>query len=289
MKTAIGAVRQAFLANHRGELAAPPRHSVSFGGRGALVFTIGGDAHAAGFRVYDTFPKEVPDTQMVAVWDVDLGSLTGVVLGRTLGDMRTGAIGGLAIDLMARADAHLCAIIGSGRQARTQLMAAAEVRDLHRVQVFSRDGSRCEASAREMGSLLGLPVEAVGGAQEAVEGADLVICATGAGSPVLEASWLSPGTHVTTVGPKFKGRHETSVETAARADLIVTDAPAQIRAYPSPFFLAETPHMARVGDLADLVAQPPEREAEAIGLFCSTGLAGTEVFVARALVDKMRG
>ena len=142
MASAIEAVTRAFEARASGALIAPPRHSVTFPDLGALTFTIGGvagDAALAGFRVYDTFDTHgAPHTQIVAVWNARDGSLQGVILGERLGDLRIGAIGGLAIRHMARADSKILGMIGSGAQARTQVAAAATVR-LHKVRVYSRD------------------------------------------------------------------------------------------------------------------------------------------------------
>src|SRR5687768_8775806 len=295
MASAIEAVSRAFEARASGTLIAPPRHSVTFPDLGALTFTIGGvmagDAALAGFRVYDTFDTHgAPHTQIVAVWNARDGTLLGVILGERLGDLRTGAIGGLAIQHMARADSEILGMIGSGAQARTQVAAAATVRRLRKVRVHSRDAGNRRAFAEEMGRRLNLDVTPAASAKEAVVGADIVICATSSDVPVMEAAWLAPGAHVTTLGPKTRDRHELDIDIAARAELIATDSPAQTQAYGAPFFLEGSAALARMIDLADLVsgktvARPA---ADAITLFCSTGLAGTEVLVGDALLKEWR-
>ena len=97
MAVAIEALEAAFLARAGDRLISPPRHHVSFGDRGDLVFTIGGilgEAPLAGFRVYETFGG-AEHCQIVAVWSVDDARLKGIVLGERLGSLRTGAIGGV--------------------------------------------------------------------------------------------------------------------------------------------------------------------------------------------------
>lgn len=290
MAAAIEAVAQAFDARISGALVAPPRHAVEFPCYGDLVFTIGGvagDAALAGFRVYDTFKTgDGGHTQIVAIWNARNGSLQGLILGERLGDLRTGAIGGLAIRHMARADAETVAIIGSGAQARTQIAAAAAVRGLRTVKVYSRSDANRRAFAHEMSRQLDLDITAVATARAAVEGADIVICATTSDVPVIDAAWLRPGTHVSMLGRKTRDRHELGLDVAARAAVIATDSPAQTRAYGAPFFLEGSPHLARMVDLADLVAgKVVARPApDAITLFCSTGLAGTEVLVGAAIL-----
>jgi ornithine cyclodeaminase len=291
MGAAIEAVGRAFEARAAGTLVAPARHGVAFPGLGDLIFTIGGvtgSTALAGFRVYDTFDTgDAPHTQIVAVWDAKGGALQGIILGERLGDLRTGAIGGVAIRHMARSDAESVGIIGSGAQARTQIAAAAAVRCLRTVRVYSRNAENRRAFATEMGKKLDLDISPVGAAREAVVGADIVICATSSDTPVMEAGWLAPGAHVNMLGRKTRDRHELGLDVAERAAVIATDSPAQTRAYDAPFFLEGTPALARMVDLADLVAgrATGRPSPDAVTLFCSVGLAGTEVLVGAAVLE----
>lgn len=287
MSAALQAVETALRAKRRGQLVGPPRQHVRIGDMGELVFTVGGQigtAPIAGFRVYDTFAGSRQE-QVVAVWSADRGALRGLVVGERLGAIRTGAIGGLAIRLMSRPDATTLALIGTGGQARSQLEAAALVRPLNKVRVYGRDAARRNAFACEMRTRLGLDVSAVADAEAAVREADIVVCATSSTLPVIQAAWLKPGAHVTTVGPKLARGHEVGIDVAAVASLIATDSPDQARSYRSPFFLEGTEAMARMRDLSELVEAPPERAPDGISLFCSTGLAGTEVVVAARALD----
>jgi ornithine cyclodeaminase len=208
----------------------------------------------------------------------------GIVVGDLLGAVRTGAIGGAAIKAMARADARVLALIGSGFQARTQAWAAAAVRPIAEIRVYSRSDDNRRKFAADIGAQLGVKVIACDAAERAVAGADIVICATSSNTPVIDAAWLAPGAHVTTIGPKIKGRHELGLDVADRAGLIATDSPAQIAAL--DFFLDGTDHGRRMVDLADIVTgrHPGRTSDDMITLFCSAGLAGTEVLVADALL-----
>ncbi|MBB3137751.1 ornithine cyclodeaminase [Rhizobium pisi] len=289
MAVAIDALEAAFLARAGDRLISPPRHHVSFGDRGDLVFTIGGilgEAPLAGFRVYETFGG-AEHCQIVAVWSVDDARLKGIVLGERLGSLRTGAIGGVAIRHLSAPDARSVGILGSGAQARTQLAAAAAVRKLERARVFSPDEKRRAAFADEMERALGLEVVPVGSAREAVDDADIVIAATASRAPVIHAADLKPGVHINTVGPKTCDGHELGLDIADAADVIATDSPEQTRAYASPFFLAGSGHEHRMADLADIMAGRAggRGSPEDTTLFCSVGLAGTEVVVASAILD----
>ncbi len=289
MARAIDVMELAFRARLDNKIVSPPRHHVSFGKHGDLIFTVGGilgEAPLAGFRVYDTFQNS-KQSQIVAVWSTKEGRLKGLVLGERLGAIRTGAIGGVAIRHLSSQNAKSVAVIGSGVQARTQLAAAAAVRAISTVRVHSRDVVNRNAFAEEMQRDLSVEVTPVDSVAKATMDADIVICATSSRIPILHTADLTPGTHVNTVGPKLVGGHEIGLDVADTAKIIATDAPEQTRAYVSPFFLAGTRHENRMVDLAELVSTPGKTRSspEDITLFCSVGLAGTEVLLASALLD----
>ena len=207
MPIAIEAVEAAMRKKALGELVAPPRHHVAFPGKGDLVFTVGGlvgDDAIAGFRVYDTFAGN-EHSQIVAVWSADTARLEGLVLGEKLGAIRTGAIGGVAIRHLSSEDARTVGIIGSGLQARTQLAAAAAVRRLSHVRVFSRDKANRHAFATEMQRQLDIDIQPVETVEDAVADADIVICATSSKTPVIHARSLKPGVLLVATGPARNG------------------------------------------------------------------------------------
>jgi alanine dehydrogenase len=114
--------------------------------------------------------------------------------------MRVGGGAGLGAKYLARDDAHVVGMIGSGGMARTYLEAFACVRDIHMVRVYSPTKAHREAYAAEMSAKLDIAIEPVGSAEEAVRGADIVSCCTDSNLPVIEADWLEPGMHVTNLG-----------------------------------------------------------------------------------------
>jgi ornithine cyclodeaminase len=289
MRGAINALETAFRAKAAGELVSPPRHHVSFPKRGDVVFTVGGidgERPLAGFRAYETFAGG-QHSQVVAVWRADTAELQGIILGERLGQIRTGAIGGVAIRHLSAPTARTVGIVGSGAQARTQLIAAAAVRNISSARVFSRNSRNCAAFAEEMQLQLGIAVEPVTSAAKAVADADIVLCATSSDMPVIEASELRAGVHINTIGPKTLKGHELGLDVADMASIIATDSPEQTRAYASPFFLSGTMHEERMLDLAAIIAGHASGRTSPldITLFCSVGLAGTEVIVAAAIFD----
>jgi len=291
MASAIRAIRTALQEKADGTLLSPPRFSVP-GGRNSLVFTVGGTTGARkvlGFRVYGTFAEDSPDhVQLVAVYDGATGALRGIVLGNRIGPLRTGAIGGVAMDSLARKDARRLAVLGAGTQARTQLEAAVCVRRFDTIRAFSPDRGHREAFAREMSRVTGIAVEAVGRPREAVDEADVVLCATTSSSPVFEADWLKPGAHVTTLSGGLRGASDIDPRVVERSAVIVTDSRAQLESFAEPSLVVGTPHAAKLEELADVVTgRARGRVSEKdLTLFLSVGLAGTEVIVADAALGE---
>lgn len=279
MASLINICDAAVVAAANREMTAPARHAVDFGA-GQLVFTAGGNEQAVGFRAYDTFPNSKQE-QVVAVWHPNSGLLAGVVVGELLGAMRTGALGGVGINRLAAPDATTCAVIGTGLQARTQLMACAAVRNLSHVRVFSRDERNRQVFADEMSIRIGLEVEPVASAAQAVAGAEIVLLATSAGTPVVSLNDLAADVHVSTVGPKFKGYCELGEDVVVSAHLVATDSPQQIESQGERHFLYGSDVRERVAHLGTIDARP---DGVRRTVFLSAGLAGTEVLIADALL-----
>jgi ornithine cyclodeaminase/alanine dehydrogenase-like protein (mu-crystallin family) len=294
MKEIVQKIEDAFRAKSEGRLISPARVNVELGG-GSLVFTIGAETRkerVAGFRVYNTFGGTTAHhDHIVAVFDHETGALKGIVVGVLIGALRTGAIGGAAVNALARADAKSLGILGTGLQARTQVEAAFAVRAIQTAKVFSPTREHREGFAKEMGAKLGVKFKAAETAEEVVRESDILIMATTSPKPVLNAAWVGPGTHVTTIGPKFKDECEVPMELPARSATIVTDSLAQADNYTHPFFLSGTEYRERMIELHEIIAgkKPGRSKAEEITLFCSVGLAGTEVIVGNAFFQKMEG
>lgn len=284
MSAAVDRIESARREHAEGTMVAPPRFRVDVD-KGALIFTAGAVTHddkAVGFRVYDRFQESHASHGQVVVFDSDTGDFKGVIVGGHLGAMRTGAIGGVAIKHMARPDASRAAILGSGRPARTHLEAAAVVRHFASVKVYSPNATHREAFAREMRETLDLHVDPVVSAHEAVAAADVVMCVTTSPTPVFDPRWLTPGAHVNTAGPRAPGASAWDASIAGSVRVVATDSRRQLRSAAQPYVLAETPWMEAMVELGDMVVgqQPGRHSPDDMTLFCTAGLAGTEVAVA---------
>lgn len=281
MADAVETIEGAFREQAAGTLVAPPRFRVGTDA-GGMVFTAGvaADRGVMGFRVYDTFPEVTADhTQLTAVFSAETGALRGLHAGHAIGGFRTGAIGGVAVDHLARADAATLGVLGSGPQARMQATAIDAVRDLSTVQVYSPTEDHREAYADDVGDRVDATVTARDDPEPVVREADVLVVATDSEEPVFERDWVQPGTHVSTLGPKTAAAHEVPLELLGDADVVATDSLSQV-ADTGAFYLKGVDREGMV-ELGDVVAgDVPTRDDDAITVFCSVGLAGTEVVLA---------
>src|SRR6266581_5106044 len=153
---------------------------------------------------------------LVLLFSVENGEPLAILPDGVMQRMRVGAANGLGIKHLARKNANSVGILGSGWQAGSQLMAACAVRDIETIRCFSPNPQSREGFATAMSAVLGVDIIPVGLAEEAIEGADIVMCATNSIDNVFFERWIEPGMH-------FSSIKITEIELAAirRADRLV--------------------------------------------------------------------
>jgi alanine dehydrogenase len=247
---------------------------------------MGGYTYAAGFGNRDAH-------FVLPLFDVESGDPLAVLDGAGMNPYKTGAAGAVGVDALAREDASQVGIIGSGTQARGQLLATATVRDLDHVSVYSPTREHREAFAEEMGGRLDVAVEAVSSSKVAVSGSDIVITATNASEPVFDGEHLNEGTHVTAMGQYNPTKREIDDRTVARATYVVDlygrldqDAGAYILARESGAVGEDHVH----AELGEVVAgeKSGRQSPEEITVFDSGGTGIETVAAAKLLYDRAR-
>ncbi|MFC7177537.1 ornithine cyclodeaminase family protein [Halosegnis marinus] len=174
---------------------------------------MGGYTYAAGFGAADAH-------FFLPLFDAHSGEPLALLDGAAMNPYKTGAAGGVAADALARPDASVVAVIGSGAQAKGQVRALAAVRDLATVNVYSPTKESRESFAASMNEELDAAVGAVSSSDAAVEGADVVVTATNAAEPVFDGDVLEPGTHVTAMGQYDPSKRELDTGTVANAKYV---------------------------------------------------------------------
>jgi len=206
---------------------------------------------------------------LIALFRPETGEPLVIMDGRLITEMRTAAVSAVATQALARPEARVLAILGSGVQARSHLEALRLVRALDEVRVWSPRSAG--AFAERHG------VRATRSAEEAVRGADVVVVATSSRTPVLQGAWLSPGAHVNAVGAVRPDWRELDDDTVSRARLYVDSRDAATREA-GDVIAAGAPH----AELGEVVAgaRPGRQSADEITLFKSVGVAVADVAAA---------
>jgi ornithine cyclodeaminase len=169
---------------------------------------------------------------VIAVFDPETGQPTALLDGTEITAARTAAGSALSVRLLAREDASVLAVLGTGVQARAHAHAVIRVRPIVEVRIAGRDPEKAEALADELGPELGVAVRGVASYQAALEGADVVCATTHAVDPVVRRDWLAPGTHVASVSYNPAGR-EVDDQTVLDALVCVESRAAALAPIPA--------------------------------------------------------
>jgi alanine dehydrogenase len=161
----------------------------------------------------------VPTHQaVIAVFDATAGTPVALLDGNVITAVRTGACSALSVRLLARPDASVLAILGTGVQARSHARAVRRVAPIQEIRIAGRHRPRAETLATDLQKELDVEVRAADSYHQAVAGADIVCATTHPTDPVVRREWLHPGAHVTSVGWSPSGRE---VDDATLADALV--------------------------------------------------------------------
>ena len=235
--------------------------------------------------------KGLPTVQAVIAWiDGATGSPVAVLEGGIVTAARTGAGSAAATRLLSRPESSVLGMIGAGGQAEWQVRAICAVRPIDEVRVWSPSARRTEFAAR-IDALVPAHVRAAGSPAEAVRGADIVTCATTSETPVFEASWIDPGTHVNGVGAFRPGMVELPPELFARAHTVAVDSREAALAEAGDVLAAlQDGHLSpdRLIEIGS-IWRDADRNPDAITVFKSVGLAAQDAAAVELIVERWEG
>ncbi len=284
MPAAVAVVRAAFVAQAKGEAVNIPRTRLAFGSRRLNVMAGGsGGGERYALKCYGSASYHT------LLYSAEQG-LIAIMEANVLGQIRTGAASAVASEVMARRNSGRVALIGAGRQARTQILALHAVGLVKEVAVFARNRDRCAAFSARVAAELALPVRAAATGQEAVRDAEIVVTATNSATPVVMSEWLAPGTHLNAMGANAANRRELDPQIVMRAGTIATDDVEQAKTEAAEFIdLATSGQLdwGRVVPLHQIAgARDFRREPDAITLFKSLGVGLEDLAIASLLYDR---
>jgi ornithine cyclodeaminase len=286
------AVAEALADLSSGRASMPSRIAALVPEREALLGAMPAYLPSAGaltVKLVTLFPRNTdrPTHQAaILVFDAETGTPLALMDGTHVTATRTAAASAVATSYLARPDARVLALLGTGVQARTHARALQRVRRIDEIRVAGRSRERAAALAAELGAI----ARVAGSYEEALAGADVVAATTHATEPVVRREWLEPGTHVNSVGLNPAGRE---VDEATVADAILVVESRESALAPPP---AGAPELAGIdparvhAELGELVAgtRPGRVSAEEITLYKSVGVAVEDAAAAALVLSRAR-
>ena len=284
----IQMVEKAYEEKGCGRVYAFPRHQLRSGMTHTFFNILPGlmpGLQIVGLNAYTGGNKGLSLPQKVdLLFSTKDGRLLSVLESDWLSWMRTGASSGVATSYLARPNAHCAGIFGTGKQARSQLMALAAVRPIETALVYSRTPERRESFAQEMTRRLEIDVQAVDMPEAILERSDVISTATTARSPVFDGRQVRSGTHINAIGQHYPDRREVDSHLVRRSKVVVDDR--QRALHEDGELLTAMAEGAIEADhvyatLGEVVAgKKPGRVEDEITLFTSGGIASEVLAVA---------
>jgi alanine dehydrogenase len=252
----------------------------------AMLHVMSGAAKTLGILGYKAYTTTRKGAHFhVALYDGKSGALLALIQADYLGQMRTGAASGVATQYMARHDAQEVGLFGTGKQARTQLLAVCKVRNIRHVHVYSPNDEHRRQFAHEMRALCQCDIDPVPRPELAAQDKDIVITATSSREPVLSGNWIAEGTHLNVIGSNFLGKAEVDAVAVRRCESIIVDSKDQARLEAGDFAQAleeGSIHWADVHELGQVIVGRFTGRAhpQDVTLFKSLGIALEDIAVA---------
>jgi len=248
-------------------------------------------ANVFGYKAYTSSREGV--RFLVYAFNAENGRLEGIVEANYLGMMRTGAAGGVAAKWLARPDAKVAGIFGSGWQAEGQLEALSHVRTLERTKVFSRNAEKVAKFCERMAKKLSIDVVPARSPEDCVKASDIVVTITTSATPVFDGEWIAPGTHVNAAGSNSLLRREIDEATVLKANPVVVDSrPSAMKEAGDllPALEKGRLHVGMLTELGEVIAgtRPGRTNPEQVTLFESQGMAMQDLIIAAELVRLAR-
>ncbi|WP_394194465.1 ornithine cyclodeaminase family protein [Microbacterium foliorum] len=231
---------------------------------------------------------------LISLFDKETADLVALVDGNRVTGLRTAATTAVGIETIAPRRPLSVGVIGSGFEARSHLAALALVADIATVRVFSPTPANREAFADHFSRELSAPVTAVDSAEDAVQGADLILCAARSRdeNPTLEADWVGDDATVVSIGSTTPAQRELPDALIARAALVVADTVEEVLHGSGDMIAARAAGVdveTLTASLNSVVlgARHVDRD-HGIRIYKSTGAGLQDIVVAEALVDLAR-
>ncbi len=301
MSMAIQAVREAYIAFTKGRVKMPPVMHLDlsqFHGeidiKSGYVEDLGliGTKIASGF--YDNYKLGLPPgVAIIVLMDLKTSIPLAIMDGTYVTAYRTGAAGAVAANVLAKKDSETVGVIGTGTQARMQVIALMEIFPLKKIKVWGRNKASRNIYSKEMSEKLGVTIQGVDNIKQAVDGVDIIVTVTPSKKSLVNEEWIDEGVHINAIGADAPGKQEIDPKIIKKANKIVVDSFSQCRVIGeiqhalSEGLIKEDDIYAEIGEI--LIGEKKGRESEKeITLFDSTGLAAQDIAAANIVYKQAK-
>lgn len=233
IKDVINSCKDALSIYSNNEAINPLRSSIKVDKKNAVALFMPSYVEkldSIGLKIVSVFPnnkelnKEVVPSKMLLM-DGKTGEVIALMDGTYLTKLRTGALSGLAIDLLSNKDSKIATLIGTGSQAKKQLEAMLAVRDLKEIRVCSRNYSNAVSFCEDMKKKLDLhniliPVRNI---NEALKESDIINCITSSKKPLFDFKYVKKGAHINSMGSYLPNMREVSSDLILNSSLVYVD------------------------------------------------------------------
>ncbi|MBT6546220.1 MAG: ornithine cyclodeaminase family protein [Rhodobacteraceae bacterium] len=243
------------------------------------------DKNLAGLKVGSYFPTNdaaglARHGSIILLYDQSRGRISYIVEAGLLNAYRTAASDAVATDTLARKDASVMALFGTGHQAEYEAAAIAGIRNLSKILVVGRTPEKTEAFVNHLREQ-GLPAERMD-AESACRAADIIVTATTATEPLFDAEWVQPGTHVSSMGSDAPGKQELPPELFQKAKLFC-DLASQSRVAGDFQHAEQDAILTPIGRV--LMGETNGQTADdQITVFDSSGISLQDLYMAEAII-----
>ena len=295
MKEAMSAVEKAFGLYEKGKIQMPAKNYLYFE-KGDLrcmpaylpYLKIGGVKNVTVHPGNKQFPTVMATIILI---DPETGFPLAIMDGTHITALRTGAAGGVAVKYLARANSKVLALIGSGRQAATQLQAIMIVKpDIERVYVYDLNMKSAKQFSKKYSKEYHIKVIAVTSVKQATASADIVVTTTPSRTPLVKGEYIKEGTHINAIGADAKGKQELESSLLKKAKIIIDDwhqasSGGEINIPLSKGIITKKDIYGELGEV--VLSKKKRKDDKEITIFDSTGLAIQDIVCAATAYKKI--
>ena len=297
MPAAMDVVEKAFKQHGLKKVQMPPKTYLYFEKHNGDLRTMPSFLEAqdiTGVKIVNVHPDNLkiglPTVMALVVLNsTETGAPLAIMDGTYLTDIRTGAAGGIAAKHLARPDSKVVGMVGAGNQARTQLLALAQVFDIEQVRITSKVISHYKEFEKEMEGIVDCELLQTPHVEEVCD-CDILVTTTPVRSPVVKNEWVKEGTHINAIGADAKGKQELDSQLLTRAKVVVDDIvqashSGEVNVPLSTGVISSKDIYCELGEVIAGVKSGRESDEE-ITIFDSTGLAIQDLSTANLVFER---